>query len=166
MLHNLMGRQKSLEGIQSFIAHFIEDPDHPVLQDFVAHMRPYAPDPWAYDIFASQVFFNVVLPEYTLQDASRESVDDDLGGFEVRTTVLNAGTGRMPVEISAQRGVRFPGHTAEETEEFQGKRIVLELGAGESREVSIRCQFEPERIVIDPDAKVLQRGRKFAIHRF
>lgn len=166
MLHNVMGRGQNLAGIQSFIRHFIDDPDHPVLQDFVDHMRPFAEDPEAFDLFVDQWFFNVVMPEYTVLRATREPVDDGSGLFDVEFSVRNAGTGWMRVEVSAERGVRFPGEAASENEAFEESRVVVELGAGESKTLSILCDFEPERIVVDPDARVLQRGRSFAMHRF
>ncbi len=39
----------------------------------------------------------------------------------------------------------------------------MTLGAGESAEVSIRSDFEPDQLVVDPDAKVLMLGRKSAL---
>ena len=53
-----------------------------------------------------------------------------------------------------------------EDEPFQDERVTVELAGGESQEVMIHCDFEPQRVVVDPDAKVLQRARKFAVHRF
>jgi ABC-type transport system involved in multi-copper enzyme maturation permease subunit len=160
MLHNLMGRERNLAGITSFIEHYIEDPDHPVLQDFVAHLRPFAPDAEAYDRFVDQWFFDLVMPEYTVHTATRLPGADHDGSFDVDFSVQNVGTGRMSVEVSAERGQRFAGG------DFHQARAAVELGAGESRQVSIRCDFEPERIVVDPDVRVLQRGRSSAIYRF
>jgi hypothetical protein len=40
MLLNVMGRDACLAGLQDFIGHYSSDPDFPVLQDFVASMRP------------------------------------------------------------------------------------------------------------------------------
>ena len=166
MLHNLMGRERSLAGIQSFIRHYVDDPDHPVLQDFVAHMRPFADNPESFDRFVAQWFFRVVVPEYTVLGATRQPVAGESGIFDVDFAVKNAGTGRMLVEISAERGLRFPEESAAGSGDFKEHRIAVELGAGESKKLSMRCGFEPERIVVDPDAKVLQRGRSSAIHRF
>ncbi len=160
MLHNLMDREHNLAGIQSFIAHYIEDPDHPVLQDFVTHLRPFAVDQEAYDLFVDQWFFDLVMPEYTVDNATRLSVPGGAGLFDVGFSVENSGTGRMMVEVSAERGQRFSGV------DFEEARAVVELGAGESKELSIRCDFEPDRIVVDPDVRVLQRGRSSAVHRF
>jgi hypothetical protein len=37
------------------------------------------------------------------------------------------------------------------------------LGPGESQSVRIECVFEPERILVDPDARVLQLRRDAAV---
>jgi len=165
MLMQHMGREEMLSGLQSFIAHYLDDRDHPVLQDLAAHLRPFAPDPVAYDEFVDQWFFDVVLPEFTLGRAVRQRAAGANGAWDVEVIVRNAGTGRLPVEVAAQRGKRFaiaddPG------EVFREVRTVVELGAKESTRVHLECPFEPERIVVDPDATVLQRGRARAIHRF
>ena len=71
------------------------------------------------------------MPEYRLEDAMKtrivgaRPVDDGLGrsdSWEVRVRVKNEGTGRMPVEIAAARGERFPD------EEERRKRSVPEDG--------------------------------------
>ena len=46
---------------------------------------------------------------------------------------------------------------------IEGPDIIFDLGKGESRNVVITCPFEPQRIVVDPDAKVLQLRRKNAV---
>jgi hypothetical protein len=167
MLMQQMGRESNLEGIRSFINHYMNDPDHPVLQDFVAHLRPFADDPEGFDLFVDQWFVDVVLPEYVLTGVVREPDRNEDGSWEVRLVIRNAGTGRMPVEIAIERGIRFSvGRVGGETERFRDTRVTVLLGAGESREVAVRCDFEPNRVLVDPDALVLQRGRKFAVHHF
>ena len=42
-------------------------------------------------------------------------------------------------------------------------REIVVLGPGESAEVEIACDFEPEKITIDPDAVVLMLDREQAI---
>ena len=39
----------------------------------------------------------------------------------------------------------------------------MTLAKSESHDIVISCPFEPERILVDPDAKVLQLRRKSAI---
>ena len=38
--------------------------------------------------------------------------------------------------------------------------------AGGSQAFTIRCDFEPKQLVVDPDVKVLQLGRKAAVAKF
>ena len=67
MLLNQMGRDRALAGMQAFIKTYHGNSDHPVLQDFLASMRPFAADAAAFDAFTHQWFFEVVVPEYRLQ---------------------------------------------------------------------------------------------------
>jgi hypothetical protein len=185
-----------------FIKIYVKGRDNPVLQDFVATMRELALDKPSYDDFVKQWFFEVVVPEYRLEDPVKTEivgvrpVDDSMrtsNAWEVRVQVKNAGTGRMPVEIAAARGERFPDEgdgeasvpektadvapgtvqAAEPSKEsakfakpYQDARTTVTLGAGESQEVVIRCEFEPDRVLVDPDALVLQLQRKLAVKRF
>src|SRR5207244_1308201 len=81
------------------------NPDHPVLQDFVATMRPFAPDSVAFDRFVKQWFFQVVVPEYRLSSVRRAaSGGSGSTAWDVTARVTNAGTSRMPVVIAATRG--------------------------------------------------------------
>jgi hypothetical protein len=197
MLLNRMGREQDLAGLRTFIRKFENGPDHPVLQDFVATMRELALDKESYEEFVKQWFFEVVVPEYRLGDAVKTRIvgtqpladgDGDGAGeeWEVRVKVTNAGTGRMPVEVAATRGERFPdekGGTKKATaaepgtvqaaeaapepaKTYSEARATVTLGAGESQEVLLRCGFEPELLLVDPDALVLQLRRKQAVFRF
>jgi ABC-2 type transport system permease protein len=187
MLTQAIGRERMLAGCQELFRRFEHGPDHPVLQDFVAVLREHAPDPVAYDAFVGQWFFSVVVPKYELSTAERSRVAAENGSpeaWQVRVTVTNAGTGTMPLEISAERGERFPDEEAapeagrqgdvvsakapepEPSGRFRESRATVVLGPGASEEVLLRCDFEPERVLVDPDAHVLQLERKAAIVRF
>lgn len=159
MLMNRMGRDANLAGLQAFIRQYKDGPDYPVLQDFLASMRPFAPDSTNYDDFARQWFYEVVVPEYRLTDAKKAA--DPTGGWLASARVANIGTGRMPVEIAAVKGERFTKDGGE-SPEYREARAGLVLGAGETGEVTIHCDFEPEKLVADPDARVLQLRRKAA----
>jgi hypothetical protein len=162
MLMDLMGREAMLAGLQEFIAFYNPSPDHPVLEDLIATLRPHAPDPEAFDDFVQQWFFEVVVPEYRLTDATVERAGDD---WKVSATITNVGSGRMPVEVAAARGVRFPellDEAQDQAEPYRDARAGVTLGGGESAVIEIRCAFEPERLVVDPDAMVLQLRREFA----
>lgn len=178
MLLNQMGRERCLEGLQDFIRRYERGPDHAVLQDFVRVMREHSADPAAFDAFVKQWFFEVVVPEYKLHDAKRTRTP---GGWVATVDVENAGTGTMPVEIAAVRGERFPkekpghadavtastgGAAADSTagaRSYREARRTVVLGAGQKVRVTIPCSFEPQKIIVDPDAKVLQLKRKQAV---
>lgn len=51
-------------------------------------------------------------------------------------------------------------------EDYRDARTHVVLGAGESAEFVIRADFEPERVLIDPDVLVLQLNRDMAVFEF
>jgi hypothetical protein len=67
----------------------------------------------------------------------------------------------MPVEVAATRGERF-AKDGSPNPQYLEARTVIKLGKAESRDVVILCPFEPERVLVDPDAKTLQLRRKSA----
>ena len=85
--------------------------------------------------------------------------------WNVDVRLDNVGTGTMPVEIAAIRGPRFD-KSGQASSGYREARTTVTLGKGESRRVTISCPFEPESIVVDPDAKVLQLQRKNAVATF
>ena len=108
-----------------------------------------------------------VVPEYRVTKAVKAKQG---AGYDVTATVQNRGTGTMPVEIAAVAGERWEkpkkvGGAAERSRQSPGyreARNTVALGPGESKTVTIRCAFQPERVVIDPDVRVLQLRRKQA----
>jgi aminopeptidase N len=165
MLYRLMGREANLAGLRDFIGRYHGNPDHPVIQDFTRVMREHAPDPAAYDEFVQQWYYEVVLPSYRVHDAKKAG---SAAAWTVTATIENAGTGRMPVEIAAVAGERWPDGkrkakaadgTKEAAKPWQEARVTVVLGAGEKAEVTIPTAFEPERVVVDPDACVLMLKR-------
>jgi ABC-2 type transport system permease protein len=166
MLYDLMGHDRALAGYQHFIRTWSLGRDHPALQDFVASMRPYAPDAPAYDAFVKEWLEDRVVPEYQVSSAKKAKSGD---GYEVTVTVRNSGTGRMPVEVAASAGERWSepkkdlGGVSRQSPSYRDARETVSLGAGESRTLTIRCGFEPERVVVDPDARILQLKRKQAV---
>jgi ABC-type Na+ efflux pump permease subunit len=163
MLTTHLGREVALAGIQDFIGRYVESNDYPVLQDFIAVMREHAVDQEAFDAFVGQWFLDVVMPQYRFESAEVKASGD---GFTVSATVKNVGTGRMPVEVAAVRGERFleePESTG--GEDWRDARVTVTLGAGESATVTIPCGFEPERLLIDPDVRVLMLLREQAEYK-
>ena len=168
MLYDYLGHDRALAGYRNFIQTWSVSRDHPALQDFVAAMRPYAQDPVAYDAFVKEWMEDKVVPEYRVVDATKRKVGD---GFEVTATVRNIGTGVMPVVIAATAGERWvkpKGADASSSPStpnpgYHDARETVTLAAGESRRVTLRCGFQPERVVVDPDVRVLQLRRKLAV---
>jgi hypothetical protein len=162
MLHDLMGRDAAFAGLRDFIGRYEKGPDFPVLQDLLAVLREHAPDPAAFDAFAKQWFFEVVVPEYRIVEADRKRVGD---GWEVRVKVKDEGAGTMPLEVAAAKGERMD-KDGKPLPDYKDARRQLILGAGEEKETVISCAFEPDRVLVDPDIRVLQLKRNKAVRRF
>ncbi len=159
MMRNLMGRDAMYAGLRSFITKYHRGPDHPVIEDFVAHMRSYASDPAAYDAFVKQWFFEVKMPEYHYMEKPKKRAVQN--GWDVQARIKNVGNATMPVEVAAVKGNRF-----EDAKEFRKSSLTMTIAAGETKDVMIHCDFEPDRIVVDPDVQVFQLQRNAAIVRF
>lgn len=172
MLQQLMGREQNLAGIRAFFERYVGNRDHPVLQDFVETLRPFATDPTEYDAFVKQWFFEVVVPEYKLVDVKKERMSD--GRWHVTGVIQNVGTGRMPVEVAAAKAERFTKLSDEERKtkeppvspDYKDQRQRVVLGAAESAAVDLTCDFEPDRVEVDPDVRVLQLRRSQAVYKF
>jgi len=162
MLLEHMGRERALAGLRAFIRQYENGPDYPVLQDFVAAMRPFAPDPAAYDAFVHQWFFEVVAPEYRLDRVVKRRLPG--GTWQTDARVRNAGTGRMPIEVAAVAGERFDKQGKPLAAYWETRRTVV-LGPGQAAAVTFQSAFEPQRLLVDPDARVLQLARKLALAR-
>jgi ABC-2 type transport system permease protein len=165
MLLHQMGRDAFFAGAHHFIAEYHAAPGHPVLQHFAAAMRPYARDPRGFDELMDEWFWKLEVPEYHIVSARKEHAGAAAGAWVVIARIANAGTTRMPVEIAAaSQGERFtaaglpaPG--------YRDIRATLVLGPGEEKEVRLVCPFDPQRLVVDPDANVLQLQRRAAAAR-
>ena len=158
MLFQLMGRERGLEAQKDYMATYRDSRDHPVLPDYLAILRKHAPDTTAFDAYVKQWFNQVVIPQYQVSD---ETVAKDGDRWVVHAKVKNVGTGTMPVEVAAARGDRFV-HDKGKHEKYEDARVAITLGAGEQREVTIPCAFEPKQLVVDPDVRVMQLERKKA----
>jgi ABC-2 type transport system permease protein len=159
MLLHEMGRDNLMRGLHDFQSAYDDNPDHPVLQDLTEFLRTYAPDPAAYDAFVKQWFHEVVVPEYIVTEAKKNGSG---GAFEVRAKVTNKGKGTMPITIAAAKGERFDEKGVAKAD-YKDARAALVLGAGETKDVTVRCDFDPDRVLVDPDAEVLQLRRKTAL---
>ena len=159
MLLRHLGEEAGLAGYRDFIERYSGHDDFPLLQDFLAVMREQATDVEAYDDFVSQWFLEVVVPEYRLAEVEKESAES---GWAVTARIENVGTGRFPLTVAAVRGERADNEmdpTEGDHEPWQDERVVVTLGPGESTEITLRCGFEPEELIVDPDVEVLMLQR-------
>lgn len=158
MLHLLQGRERSLAAIREYLETFRDSRDHASLEDYLAIQRRHAADTTAFDRYVHQWFEEVVIPQYLIRSATMAKTAE---GWQVRATIRNTGTGRMPVEVAAVRGERFP-EKGKKASPWQTSRTTLELGAGEEATVTLRMPFQPERLVVDPDLHVMMLERQKA----
>jgi ABC-2 type transport system permease protein len=82
-------------------------------------------------------------------------------GWDVHVKLRNDGTGKVPVAIAAVTGDRFDGK-GKAVKGYRDARGSATIGKGESQEVVIHCDFQPESVVVDPDYMVLQLERRNA----
>jgi aminopeptidase N len=162
MMADLMGREVTFRGMQEFIAAYRGNPDHPVLQDFTRHMRAYASDTISYDQFVKQWFDSVVVAEYKVDSAVVAKRRD--GQWETRAVVRNVGTAIMPVDVAVTRGERFPEDTTKKvsTPYTQAVTRLVVAPGGKAMTVTIASPFEPDKVIVDPDVRVLQLRRSQA----
>jgi len=158
MLHRLMGRETSFAAHREYLAMWRDTQDHPLIQDYLAVMRRHAPDTAAFDAYVKQWLFTNAVPQFLVSDATLVPAGD---GWEMRARVKNTGGGTVAVEVAAVRGERF-AKKPKAGEEWRDARASVTLAAGEEKPVAIRCDFQPRRLVVDPDVTVLMLERRKA----
>lgn len=174
MLMEHLGEERMDAGVREFIGRFLTGPDFPLLQDFVEAMRPHAPDAAAYDAFVKQWFFDVVVPEFTVESAEAVPPATAGGAWKTVVKLRNAGTGTVPLEVAVTNGEdRWPEasvvRTAEERAaaatqrpEYRDARVRRTIGPGETVELTLESDFRPTKAVVDPDVRTLMLNRKSA----
>jgi hypothetical protein len=158
MLHRFMGSERGLAAVREYMATFRDGPDHASLEDYLAIQRRHAADTTAFDAFAKQWFLEVNVPHYLVEDAKLEREGK---GWKVTATVHNVGTGAMAFDAAAVKGVQWPDAKKHE-KPWLVARAPVSVGPGGKTEVTIRSDFEPDRLVLDPDVTVLMLERKKA----
>ena len=71
----------------------------------------------------------------------------------------------MPLDVAALKGERFPDDSAKDAtkaEPYAVQTVAITLGAKEKQAVTIRSPFKPEKVVVDPNVRVLQLRRQSA----
>lgn len=158
MLHRFMGTERSMAGIREYMAAFRDSRDFAALEDYLAIQRRHAADTTAFDAFVDQWFFRVVVPHYLIDDPKLEREGK---GWKVTAVVRNVGTGTMTFEVAAAMGERWPD-AKKKQKPWLDVRAPITLGPGEEQPVTLRCDFRPEKLVLDPDVTVLMLERNKA----
>jgi len=160
MLEAEIGRARLVGALRAFADRFRYDSgvrSHATLGDLLDELRAACPD-HDLEAFIEYWFESVAVPDMTVLTATAEEHGD---GWLVRGTATNLEEGRLAVEIEAVRG-RFDLETNDDdwNAGFQAspaQRIRLEPGVETAFE--IRCDFEPERVVIDRRFRCLDFDR-------
>lgn len=77
--------------------------------------------------------------------------------------IRNVGNARMPVDIAVTRGERYANDTTgTPSPRYQQAITRVTVGGMDSLEVTLRSPFEPEKVVVDPDVRLLMLRRKLA----
>lgn len=159
MMLNLIGRESMLKGCHDFIDKYLLSRDAPALQDFVEHMRNYAPNRADYDVFAKQWFFEVAVPHLKFVETKKVPPAD--GPWMVTGNLENRGTGRVRVEVAAIRGTQFD-EDGKPNPDYREARKLVEVGPDAPAAFSIPCDFDPEKVIVDPEVKLLMLKRSEA----
>lgn len=162
MLMQAMGRAEMFSGLHAFVEEYRGNPDHPALHDLFEVLRPHAKDPKAFDECVAQWFEAVTLPRFEILSATKEP---NGATYRVRGRLSNMGTGRVTVDVAATTGERFPKKGTEASKAYREARTRVSLTPEAEADFSIETDFAPEEVVVDPDAMVLQLGRKGATTR-
>lgn len=169
MLHRHLGAERMLAGLREFATtHRTDTGLYPTLADLLATLRTRAPDPAAFDALAHQWFARVVLPELRVTAASVQPAGP--GRWQVQAEVVNTGTGTVTGVVAAFLGPRFPGAATRPAPRpaagVREARHTVQLTPGTPVAVTLELDFRPDRLVIDPDAEILQLARERATWRF
>jgi ABC-2 type transport system permease protein len=161
MLMNRMGRQAMFDGLRAFITDYRGNSDHPTLDDFFVVLRKHASDPKAFDDCQAQWFESTSVPHYQILSATKTKVGKR---WRVAGSLRNVGTGSFQVDVAIEKGVRFQEDKASERNFLQAKTQVV-VEPGKDVPFSLEADFEPQRVVVDPDVMVLQLGRKGTVKK-
>ncbi|MEM6784972.1 MAG: M1 family aminopeptidase [Bacteroidota bacterium] len=155
MLHTHLGRDAMVDGLRAFVAERRDRRDAPALQDLLLSLRPYAADSTAYDEVAAAWFESTTLPAFIWTGI--EIQETLLGHYRLSATLENIGDGRATVEVAATSGERFGDDGG-----YVEARQTVTLAPGTMQQLTWTLRTLPERLVVDPDARVLMRDRDAA----
>ena len=154
MLRETMGEEAMVAGLRGFVAKWrdgVETPeglDFPLIEDMVESLREHATDVTAFDAFVSQWIYGTALPELEFAEDPRAE------GGAVVGKLRNNGT--CDIEVT----VRASGEPANSSEAVPTAEVRVRVPMGGEAPLRIEAGFEPVKIAVDPEVRVLFSGRK------
>jgi len=149
MLHNALGAERTFAGLRDFIANHRTPGSFATTEDLLLALRAQARDTATFDALVQRWFRSTELPEFRLRDVQCARA---AGSWNCRAQLLNTGTGVATVDVAA---------TYADSALFGG-RVRTTIRAGEEMPLRWRLGVRPDRLVVDPDAIVLQLHREQA----
>ena len=166
MLRECMGEEAMVAGLRAFVARWrdgVETPeglDFPLIEDMVESLREHAPDQARFDAFVSDWILGTKFPELELADPRVADGGSD-GAYAAEGTLRNIATGRGAASSPVEVVVRVLGKKPEgEGAKAPFEDVVVRLSGDEAREFRVATSFEPAKIVVDPEVRLLFAGRK------
>ncbi|MBK8004268.1 MAG: hypothetical protein IPK12_10115 [Gemmatimonadetes bacterium] len=150
MMDRVVGREGMLRALRDLTARHLQSGEPLTTSRFLAAVRREAPEPGELERFVEEWLEGTALPEYQLEAASLAATAG--GGWNLAVTVHNAGTGATRVQLLATGAGGGDGV----------RREVYVAGGGSVR-VTWALPWRPLRLVVDPDADVLQQNRERAV---
>ena len=172
MLRDLMGEQAMTDGLRAFVEKWkdgVETPDgldFPLIEDMVESLRAHAPDVAAFDAFVGQWIFGTKLPELELGETAVTL--DAAGGtataaFIVDGTLSNiakaGGEVEVVVRVYGKPGVEPPAD-GRGLKDAPFEDVTVRLKDDEPSTFRVATSFKPDKVVVDPEVRLLFAGRK------
>jgi ABC-2 type transport system permease protein len=148
MLHQHLGAERTFAGLREFIAAHRAPGRFATPEGLLRALRHQASDTIRFDRQVTQWFRSTQLPSFSVQDAH---CTEQVGAWVCRATLRNTGSGSAHVDVAARR---------DGADGMPGDLVSVQLAAGASAVVQWRLPQRPDRVVVDPDVRVLQVGRE------
>lgn len=148
MLHQSLGAERTFAGLREFIAEHRAPGRFATPEGLLGTLRRHAADTLQFDTQVLQWFRSTRLPSFSVPDAHCQK---EAGVWACSATIRNTGTGSAAVDVVAQH---------DSADHKPANLVPIQLEAGASVVVRWRLPARPDRVVVDPDVRVLQATRE------
>ncbi len=150
MLQQELGDTRMYAGLRSFIEGQRRVGSFAVPQAMLAALRNESSDTVRFDAFVEQWFRGTGLPLFTLRDVRCDAVE---AAWDCAATLHNTGNAAATVSVAAMRSDTVLTAGTVSTSVAADARVALRW----------RVSARPDRLLVDPDVRVLQEGRAQAL---